>query len=239
MRTVRGFGLGIVAVVLAGAAPAAAQSGRDLASPRRERARERPAPVASEVQELSVIGPAEAPREYGDGGGAELGWDDPELDLDPRGWVHFVLGARVAYLAGDARYAEAIDAGGVFGLDVCLLPALSLHLRFGLAVGAHGPLGRASPPLGLVFLRPFVLVGMHPIQRFSLRVGAELGPELVQTGFEVGGAALAQLGVRPFGPLEIALELAVDVRPGVDDAIPRRFYTFTTPRVGAVVLVTF
>lgn len=242
----------------AAAEVAQAQTGRDLASPWRDgpRAPSRtpstpPADGSSEeVQDLRSLTSAEAasaaPRVYGDGEGGELGWDDPERDLQPLGMVHFVLLAQVGYLAGNDEFAEAIAVSGGPALDFCLWPALSLHLRAGLRLGGQGPFGVPSRRLSDGYIRGTLLVGIHAVQLVSVRVGAELGPELVfasgssSGNVMVGGAAVAQLGIRPGGHFELALDLAIDVRPG-EELTPRgsNQYTYVAPRVGAMLAVTF
>jgi hypothetical protein len=223
---------------------ARAQSGRDLASPwGPERAGSEAPAVLAEVQELSVIGPSSSTHEYGDGGGEALAWDDAELDLDPRGRVHFVLGGRFVYVPGDAGNPEGLGGGGDALLDFCLVPEISLHLRVGLAIGAHGTLV-PGPLRGLIYFRPMLLLGVHLLQRISIRIGGELGPELVPGGtvdfVAPSGAALLQLGVRPVGRFELALELGADVWPGETGTAPSRVSSFrVSPRVGAILQVTF
>jgi hypothetical protein len=254
-------GLGWTGIAWSGVAQA--QTGHDLASPWTRGAHAAPssprgAPTEptsssadpSEVQDLRALTAAEsasaAPRVYGDGEGDSLGWDDPERDLQPMGMVHFVFMAQVAYLAGNDEFAEAIAVSGGPALDFCLWPALSLHLRVGLRLGGQGPFGVPSRRLSDGYIRGSVLLGIHAVQLVSIRLGAELGPELVfasdssSGNLMAGGAAVAQLGIRPGGNFEIALDLAVDIRPG-EELTPRgpTQYTYVTPRVGAMLAVTF
>jgi len=162
------------------------------------------------------------------------------------GMVHFVLMAQVGYLAGNDEFAEAIAVSGGPALDFCLWPTLSLHLRVGLRVGGHGPFGVSSRRLSDGYIRGTLLIGVHAVQLVSVRVGAELGPEIVfasessSGNLMAGGAAVAQLGIRPGGHFELALDLAIDVRPG-DELTPlgSRQYTYVAPRVGAMLAVTF
>ncbi len=244
----------LMLVVLGWTGTAQAQTGHDLASPwERGRAPTPSAPgpsATAEVQDLRALGSIEAasaaPRVYGDGEGETLGWDDPERDLSPMGLVHFVLLAQVGYLAGNGEFAEAMQIGGGPALDICLWPNLSLHLRVGVRLGGHGPFGVPSRRLSDGYIRGTVLVGIHAVQLVSIRVGAELGPELVfasgssSGNVMAGGAAVAQLGIRPGGHFELALDLAIDVRPG-EELTPRgpTQYTYVAPRVGAMLGVTF
>lgn len=199
-------------------------------------------PIAPEVQDLRAVGTTDPtrPRVYGDGEGAELGWDDPERDLQPMGPVHFVLGGRVGYMPSDGEFGEALDFALAPALDIALENALSLHMRLGLRVGGHIPLG-PSAPLGEAYLRGSLLFGIHAWQLMSVRLGAELGPEFVSGGLGTGGAAVAQLGIRlGNGHFEIAVELAIDVRPGARTVSGRlTSYTHTAPRIGAFLGATF
>lgn len=241
MRGVYGLGLGCL-LSLTIASTVSAQDGSDLAVPfaRPRAAGALPAapPVVPEVQDVRSIG-APSVRVYGDGGGDDLDWQDPERDLLPLGNVHFVLVARGAFLAGDAEFREALDVALGPMLDLCLWPALSLHVRLGFWVGGHGPLGVASRPLGEGYARGALLFGAHFGQLVSVRLGAELGTELSfgSGASGIGGAAVAQVGLRlGDGHLELAVDLAVDVRPGSEGPVT---YTYVAPRLGGMLGVTF
>lgn len=243
----------VVAAAFMLATPAAAQSGRDLGSPRRgeraspRRPRREPSP---EVQDLRAVSAAEAanaaPRVYGDGGGDELGWGDPERDLEPMGYVHFVLQAHAAYLGGDGAFTEGVHLGLGPALDFCLLPSLSLHLRVGFRIGAHADLG-GGRPLSEGYIRGTALLGIHAARLLSVRIGAELGPEMnfshpdADESIAAGGAFVGQIGLRiPGGAVELAFEIAADVRPGnFNRGIRPTSYHQVSPRVGGVLMVTF
>jgi len=206
-------------------------------------------PGASEPAVVQAVGATDdgsaGTRTYGDGGGEDLSWNDPEIDLRPRGRAHFVLGGHGEYLGGTTNLWEAGSGGLRVQVDVCLEPSLSLHLRFG-AGAAWRTLTDRTTPLGhvrsaLLVVRGGALLGVHLWQLFALRAGFEVGSGFdFSLGDGLGFALLTQIGIRVAGgSFELGAELGVDGR----EAILRGGVPATSqeaaPRVGGYAEGTF
>ena len=192
-----------------------------------------------------------APRTFGDGHGGALTWDDPELDLQPRGWVHVVLVASGAYLGSTASFDEAGGGTLAIGLDIVLVPAISLHLRLAGLVSVRTETRRdtASAELlrsAVLTARGTALVGVHLAQIVALRAGFELGEGRafvfdVASGATLGFAFVAQAGVRMAnGRFEVGVEVAAELREGniLHRSNPARSIQELAPRLGGFLSVT-
>lgn len=227
------------------AAPASAQErARDLGAPHRSSGAQPAAPPglrevppasveaapegAGEVQDLRAVQSSGVERRvFGDGRGEAVSWDDPELDLEPRGRVHFVLQGSGGWYGATASFDEAFGGALMLGLDFVLEPRLSLHLRVGAVAAGRTETQRAlglgdSLRSAVVSVRGQALLGVHLAQIFALRAGFELGEgySFVLVGDSrsesaLGFAFLGQAGLRLIGGrLELGVEVAAELREG-------------------------
>ncbi len=238
---------------------ARAQRAADLGSPV-PRAGDAPAPRrqvpsddASAVQDISATRDADgSARVFGDGHEADVSWEDPELDVEPRGVLHLAMGMVGAWLGGTASFDEAASGTFVVAIDVVLVPSISLHLRFGGALALRTETRRdvmGSPGANLrsaaFTARGLALFGAPLGQLVAIRGGIELGEGRafifgVGDAGTLGFALVALVGLRLFsGRLELGAELAGDLREG--SVITRSGASSIqemAPRVGAYFSVT-
>ncbi|AKF03674.1 hypothetical protein DB32_000823 [Sandaracinus amylolyticus] len=179
-----------------------------------------------EVQELTAQPAPGVPtrRVYGDGQGHALGWDDPELDLQPRGYVHLVMGFIAGWYGGTASFDEAFGGGYSLAIDVLLEPRASLHLRLGANVSlrteTRRTIGEDELRSSVLSARGVVLLGVHLAQLVALRAGIEVGEGHsfvlgVASGATIGFAFVGQAGIRfGGGMLELGIETAAELREG-------------------------
>lgn len=243
------------------AAPAAnADEARRLGTPYRpgeggpRLERERGEPRRDDVPEVQDISarptPGVGPRVFGDGRADSVAWDDPELDLEPRGWVHPVLFFAGAWSGSTSSFDEA--AGGAFALmlDVCLEPRTSVHLRVGAIAMLRTETRRElmAEPLrsAVLSVRATLLAGVHLARLVAIRAGFELGEGrsfvfgLGDAG-AVGFAFLGQAGLRlASGGVELGLEVAVDLREGgvIRAGMPSASIQEAAPRVSGYLALT-
>ncbi|UJR83849.1 Hypothetical protein I5071_59200 [Sandaracinus amylolyticus] len=185
-----------------------------------------PRTEAPEVQELTAQPTPGVPerRVFGDGRGHTLGWDDPELDLQPRGYVHLVMGFTAGWYGGTASFDEAFGGGYSLAIDVLLEPRASLHLRLGANVAlrteTRRTVGEDELRSAVLSARGVALIGVHLAQLVALRAGVEVGQGHsfvfgVASGTTIGFAFVGQAGLRfGGGMLELGIETAAELREG-------------------------
>lgn len=203
---------------------------------------------AEDVQQIGAVPVSTVgPRTFGDGRHATLTWDDPELDLEPRGWVHLAIVGSGSWLGGTPSFGESGGGALALALDILLVPSISLHLRLGAALAARADSGHwsswESVKSATLVPRGFALLGAHAWQTLAVRAGIEIGegltfsPDVAVIGF----ALLAQVGVRfASGRVEMGAEVALDLREGsrTNEASAPVGIQEAAPRLGGYLGVT-
>ena len=219
LRRVRSVIMALALVALGSTAGASAQDrAADLASPW-------PGAHAAEHADESAE-PDAPPEVLADGHARDIGWADPELDLEPRQRATFVLAGTGGWFGAGAQTADGGFADLRLFADVCLEPTVSLHVRLGVGIFARitAELPQAGAPDGgsraaVVGVRGLLLVGVHLFQLVAVRAGAELGEGYAVFGGgaigALGGAFVSQAGVRfAGGRMEAGIEVAAALVEG-------------------------
>jgi hypothetical protein len=226
----------VVLAVASLASSARADGARDLGRPYRAGA-EDPRPSAPEPARPPPRGadadPEAGPdadasvREYGDGRAAEVSWNDPDLDLEPRGRLHAAFSLGATWIGPTARFVDAGGGSLAAALDLCLEPSIAIHLRIGALIAVRAET-RATLREGELRSAPLVirglaLVGVHAFRWLAVRAGVEVGQGWsfaigaggIGGGETLGFAAVGQIGIRLFtGRMEIGGEIAAELREG-------------------------
>lgn len=264
MRTLHALALLLAALVSSSRAVSAQERARDLGTPHpavvpaaprpppRPRAPlprahdDAPSTAPQAIQSLTAQEhPGVGPRVFGDGRGEELTWDDPDLDLEPRGVVHVVISGSGSWLGATESFDESGGGTLSLALDFVLEPRVSLHLRLGASISLRTETRRSEGwdelRSAALSVRGIALLGVHLAQVVALRGGLELGEGRSFVFGQgdagtLGYAVVAQLGVRlARGGVELGVEAAAEMREGavISATPPARSIQELAPRVGA------